>query len=306
MRIHLFLLLGTLLASAVTRAQQYPDTTYTPSIGSPMYAQGEGPLIYIDGAHQNMHQRDGGYAAFAKLLEQDGYQTAAWDKDFSSKSLRNMEVLVIVNAIHPDNQGRWWKPIYSAFTPKEVEAVQEWVRNGGRLWLTADHMPMAGAAAELAAAFDARFHDGFAYDTAQGGVTLMCRANSTLSEGSVTNGSQDQRYVDSVYSFTGQAFEIDSNFENIMPLTGQWWSLEPDTAWQFNDSTPRFAAEGWSQGAVRTFGKGRVVLWGEAAMFTAQIVETEEGTFKAGMNSERAKENYKLLLNLMEWLTAGL
>ena len=87
-----------------------------------------------------------------------------------------------------------------------------------------------------------------------------------------------------------------------MPLDEKWLSLEPDTAWRFNSEPPRFSASGWSQGAVREYGKGKVILWGEAAMFTAQVVETEQGTFKAGMNSDRASNNYKLLLSLMEWL----
>lgn len=283
-------------------AQQYPDTTFSPPITEPLFDKGSGPTVYIDGAYNNFHQLDGGYRAFADLLARDGYSLKANDQLFSDESLRDIEVLVISNPINSENQGRWYKPIYPAFSEEEVRAVEQWVKGGGRLWLIADHMPFAGAAADLAAAFGGIFHDGFAADTTQGGSTLMCRSNGTLADDPVTAGFRPGFRSDSIYSFTGQAFEIGPSFRNIMPLTNNWLSLEPDTAWQFNESTPRYSADGWSQGALRAYGKGKVILWGEAAMFTAQVVETEDGTFKAGMNSPRAPNNYKLLLSLMEWL----
>lgn len=45
-----------------------------------------------------------------------------------------------------------------------------WVESGGRLLLIADHMPLAGSAAKLAAAFGASFTDGFAYKAAPAGA----------------------------------------------------------------------------------------------------------------------------------------
>ena len=46
--------------------------------------------------------------------------------------------------------------------------------------------------------------------------------------------------------------------------------------------------------------KGRVAIFGEAAMFTAQLAGRNQ--FKVGMNSDEAPENYKLLLNVVHWL----
>jgi hypothetical protein len=48
------------------------------------------------------------------------------------------------------------------------------------------------------------------------------------------------------------------------------------------------------------YGKGRLVLFGEAAMFTAQLAGPSQA--QVGMNSEYAEENYKLLLNIIHWL----
>ena len=44
----------------------------------------------------------------------------------------------------------------------------------------------------------------------------------------------------------------------------------------------------------------RIVVAGEAAMFTAQLADPQQ--LKAGMNFSFAGDNYKLLLNIIHWL----
>ena len=78
----------------------------------------------------------------------------------------------------------------------------------------------------------------------------------------------------------------------------------PDTAWVFKKDTPGFNAKGWSQGAFRKYGKGKIVVFGEAAMFTAQLAGPNK--IKAGMNNKIAKENYKLSLNIIHWFDGKL
>jgi len=48
------------------------------------------------------------------------------------------------------------------------------------------------------------------------------------------------------------------------------------------------------------YGKGRLVMFGAAAMFTAQLGGPRQT--KMGMNSEFVNDNYKLLLNIIHWL----
>lgn len=72
----------------------------------------------------------------------------------------------------------------------------------------------------------------------------------------------------------------------------------------FNDQTPRYNLEGWSQGAYTNWGKGRVVVFGEAAMFTAQLAGPDK--IRVGMNSADAPRNYQLLLNIIHWLDGKL
>lgn len=53
-------------------------------------------------------------------------------------------------------------------------------------------------------------------------------------------------------------------------------------------------------GAYKKYGKGKVVVFGEAAMFTAQLAGPNKN--KTGMNNLVAPENYQLLLNIIHWL----
>ena len=48
-------------------------------------------------------------------------------------------------------------------------------------------------------------------------------------------------------------------------------------------------------------GKGRVAVFGEAGMFTAQLAGPKQRPM--GMNAPEAKQNHQLLLNVMHWLT---
>ena len=67
--------------------------------------------------------------------------------------------------------------------------------------------------------------------------------------------------------------------------------------------SPSVSVKGWQQGAVLQYGKGRVALFGEAAMFTAQTIE--QGG-RMGMNNPHARQNEQFLLNVMHWLTGVL
>jgi hypothetical protein len=74
--------------------------------------------------------------------------------------------------------------------------------------------------------------------------------------------------------------------------------------WVFNEKVKRFPAKGLSQGAIMTFGRGKIAVFGEAAMFSAQLAGANR--IKVGMNYEEAKENHQLLLNTIHWLDGKL
>jgi hypothetical protein len=285
---------------ALAQGQQVPDTAYRPYIAHPAYPPGKGPLICIDEGHNNFHTRGERYLPFALLLEQDGYITEGYTGQFDNERLNKCRILVISNALHETNITRWHKPVLSAFTAEETETVRQWVEAGGSLFLIADHMPMGGAAAEMAAAFGFGFTDGFAFDTAQAGPALFSRATGTLADNILTNGCNAEERVDSIYSFTGQAFTIPVNASPVLTFSDRYMLLLSDTAWVFNDRTIYKPIVGSSQLAFMEYGKGRVVMSGEAAMFTAQLAGPQQ--VRVGMNSPYAANNFRLLLNIIRWL----
>ncbi len=294
------LILTAMVPILAANGQQVADTGYAPLIANPAYAPGKGPLVYIDEGHYNFHTKGDRYLPFAKLLERDGYHTEGYGGRFERKKLGKCRILVISNALNEVNVQNWYKPVYSAFTPKEIETVRKWVEGGGSLFLIADHMPMGGAATEMAAAFGFGFTDGFALDTARTGPALFCRAESTLGDNVITNGRVPAEKVDSIYSFTGQAFTIPEDADPVLTFNEKYLLLLSDTAWVFNEKTVFRPINGWSQLAYKEYGKGRVVMSGEAAMFTAQLAGPQ--LYPAGMNSPFAHDNHRLLLNIIRWL----
>ena len=290
----------SLTVAANLSGQQVSDTSYNPAIKNPAYASGKGPVVYIDEGHYNFHTKDGRYLPFASLLERDGYTVEGYKGTFETDRLKGCRILVISNALNELNTVNWYLPTPSAFTAQEIKSVREWVKSGGSLFLIADHMPMGGAATDLASAFGFGFSNGFAADTARPGPIAFSRAAGALCDNIITNGRDPSERVDTVITFTGQAFTIPDDAISILRFDDRYVMLLPDTAWVFNKNTTTINIDGWSQAAFKKYGKGRVVVGGEAAMFTAQLAGPQ--MYRAGMNSPEAKENHQLLLNIMHWL----
>ena len=55
-------------------------------------------------------------------------------------------------------------PTPSAFSEDEIAVLSEWVEAGGSLLLVFEHMPLAGAAQDLAGAFGIEISNGFVVD----------------------------------------------------------------------------------------------------------------------------------------------
>jgi hypothetical protein len=281
-------------------SQQVADTAYNPVISKPEYAIGKGPLILIDEGHNNFHTAGERYLPFARLLRADGYRVKGLKGEFKEPLPNDTRILVIANALNSINIQNWFLPTPSAFSDQEIDVLKKWVRRGGSLFLIADHMPMGGAAEALAAAFGFKFTNGFAADTSSPGPARFYRKDNTLLSCSITNGRNLSESVNKVVTFTGQAFEVPTNAISILRFDQRYLLLETDTAWVFDSRTRYTPINNWSQGAYMKFGKGRVVMFGEAAMFTAQLAGPSKA--RVGMNSDYAEENYKLLLNIIHWL----
>jgi hypothetical protein len=115
----------------------------------------------------------------------------------------------------------------------------------------------------------------------------------------VTRGTGTGEQVTSIRTFTGQAFDVPKEAKSIVVLDDQYELLLCRTAWNFSENTTKRSAAGLSQGASLEIGKGRVVVFGEAATFSAQI---QGNKTLMGMNAPDAKQNPQFLLNVIHWL----
>jgi len=289
-----------LFSTKYSVAQQVADTTYNPTISHPAYLKGNGPIVFIDEGHHNFHTREGRYTSFANLLERDGYIVRSYTGTFDLEKLSVGKILVISNALNEINVSDWFLPNPSAFDDAEIQVLRKWVSDGGSLFLIADHMPMAGAASKLAAEFGFEFSNGFVMYNGGNIPSFFSLKEGTLIESTITQGRDSAERVTQVATFTGQAFKVPDDANSILVFGDDHTNLLPDTAWRFNEATKRQSVKGWSQGAYMRLGKGRVAVFGEAAMFSAQLAGPHRT--KMGMNSHLAPENYQLLLNIIHWL----
>lgn len=290
---------------------QAPDRDYRPAVEHPAYAMDKGPIVCLDEGHANFHTLDGRFWAFGDLLRRDGYVVRPLRGKFDQQSLAACSILVISNALP---NGESWDtypyPTPSAFAPDEVASTHAWVLAGGNLLLIADHMPCAGAAANLAAAFGVTFLDSFAvegYNTESEGQaafakpTLFRTADQTLRTHAIIRGRNPQESVASIRSFMGQAFRAPETAEALMVFPSTFIALTPQKAWQFGPDTPRVPVGGWFQGAVMQVDSGRAAFFGEAAMFSAQVAGPARSPM--GMNAPGAEQNFQFVLNVLHWLS---
>jgi hypothetical protein len=292
----------TLLAAVLVHGQQSPDLSYKPPIPKPAYESGKGPRIAIDEAHHNFHTAGDRYKPFAELLRRDGYRVDGFTKPFSADSLKAADVLVIANPLNERNKTDWSLPTPSALTKDEIAAVHAWVESGGSLFLIADHMPFPGATGDLAKAFGVEFSNGYARAGHwERGKTDTFEATTGLKESAITRGRNDGEKVTRVATFAGSAFKAPKDAMPVLVFGAKSISMETKKAPGITADAPEVAIESWCQGAVFKVEKGRVAVFGEAAMFTAQLAGAKRQPM--GMNHPDAKQNYQLLLNVMHWLT---
>ena len=294
-RLLIFALVVALEITAM--GQQQGDSNFDARVTHPAYAKTH-PRILFDEAHNNFHTASGRYKPFVDLISNDGYQVVPNKQKFAKQTLREFQVLVIANALgSPNADGP--EASDPAFTQPECDTVREWVRNGGALLLVADHAPAGGAAAILGASFGVEMSKAYTGDPTNFqrialdvSWIMYSRENKALGDHAITRGRDDSERINRVLSFTGQSLKGPQGSAPILKLSDAAYDV-------FDGNKPQQAkmdsAAGRSQALGLEFGKGRVVVFGEAAMLTAQ-----DRNF--GMNYPGV-DNRQLALNAMHWLT---
>jgi len=310
---------GVLLAPVIAHSQVkvLADAHFDASLEQPYYLKSH-PVVVFDEAHSNYHTATGRYEPLAKLLRNDGYTVVPGKGVFVRTSLRGVSVLLIANA---RGQGATEAVSRAAFTEEECKEVSAWVKAGGSLLLIADHTPFGSAAANLAKRFGVEMGNSYVFDLANSTVDdptilVFSHENGLLGDHIIISGDFPSEAITKVVAFTGQSLSIPAGATVLMKLGATAYeaptSQDLDAAEKAAGEVPANAqdilthakpAAGRAQGLALSHGKGRVVIVGEAAMFSAQILSEEgQDDEKFGMNTP-GNDDKRFALNVLHWLS---
>ena len=294
-------------------AQQVPDTLFDTSIARPMWAEGSGPRLVLDQAHFNFHTLAGRYRPFGDLARHDGFRVGAGTAAFTRESLTACDLLVIANAAGELDLGGA-NAEHDAFTPDECAAVRAWVEKGGALLLIADHAPFGAATASLARALGVDLRNSYTADPRRG--AKGSEMNPVYEPGAgldtthaIVRGRDASERVRRVKAFTGESVAGPPGAVSICALSDEAYDIrmsfvEFQRARGKVPKDARVPASGRAQLIAFALGKGRVVVAGEAAMFTAQLAGPG-GEYQMGMN-EPGLDNRQFATNVLRWLAKKL
>jgi hypothetical protein len=303
------LITGTLLLGALSALYTVPqiaDPNFNAAVAGPTFTK-ESPVVIFDEGHQNFHTSTGRYKPFADLLSNDGYKIVPHRDRFQRETLVGGQILIIANAQGTNDRGDT-----PAFTDDECDAVRDWVNTGGSLLLITDIYPTGSAAQSLAQRFGVEMSRGFTEDPVnhvptRPGTILFAREKGLIGQHPITEGRAPQERINKVITYVGQSLRGPEGSAPILKLSDTAIDRVPELVEtenpdgppqktiQYSDPVP---AVGRSQGVAFKYGKGRVVVLGEAGVLSAQ--RQRDGT--SGMNDTRA-DNRQLALNIMHWLS---
>lgn len=262
------------------------------------YPHDKNPRVLFDEGHHNFHTSTGRYKPFADALTKDGYIIIPNKQKITPEVLIGYDVFVCSNASssEPDSSGR--RSPLLAFTAEECSHLKQWVLNGGSMWLIADHEPAGNAVENLADSFGVDMSKSYTADPKNFDKISLYASwirysdeNGNLGDHPIIKGRNESERIKTLVSFTGQSLK---GPEKSVPLL-----LLSDEAYDVINIEDRMSAriisaKGSCQALAMEFGKGRIVVCGEAAMFTSL-----EGP---GMNFP-GTDNKQLLLNIAHWLS---
>jgi hypothetical protein len=291
---------ASLLFSCNEKPLATVDNGFDVTVLNPTYSTNK-PKVLFDEGHNNIHKSSGTYKPFATLIKNDGCDITATDKQITGEVLLGFDIYIIANA-----RGKGELNDTPAFTEQECNTIKEWVNNGGSLLLITDHFPMGSAVEILAIKFNVEmqkgmvqesvYHDKSSTDESQ---LEFSRENKLLADCDITKG------IDKVITFTGQSIKCKDSCISILNLSDVAYDMTAktevikdgnDTRVNVTFNNPQ-SAKGRSQGLALKFGKGKVIVLGEAAMLSAQL---NRDYSKFGMNVN--PDNKKLALNIIHWL----
>lgn len=297
--------LSAVSAGSAQEASQTDDPSFDVSVSNPTY-RARHPRVLFDEGHFNAHTSSSTYAAFTRLATNDGYRVSPNRGRLSRAALTDFQIVVIANALGAaDSESA--QAARSAFSEEETDALLAWIRAGGSLLLITDHEPAASAVDALTARLSIGTSKNFALDrqnffTRAGwpGNLVFSRDQGLLGDHPILNGRNEGERVNRVLSFGGQSLSGPPGSTALLRLSDTATTLFAYPARQVEVS-----AAGRSLAIAMRYGRGRIVVTGEAAMLSAQLLREGSVSQPFGMNVP-GFDNRQLALNIMHWLSGAI
>jgi hypothetical protein len=284
-------------------AQQVADSFFNSSVINPAYVKTH-PKIGLDDEHYTAFGNNFRMAGFIKLLRNDGYQIIPDTSNlFTPNSLEEYDILVIGGALGTNKPNS----IVQAFSSSEMNAIYDWIYQGGSLLLLTDHPPFDTSAFMLIQKLGGRSGIGIVRDTVNYfsvGIEgdeykvdlIFSNDNGGLGNHPILSGRGEKERIHKVLTQGGSSVTGPPGSINILNFS------------KYAENTKHRSGYGPSplqsaQMIAYKLGKGRIVISADATLFSAQKVTMKDGLkFDLGM-SQTAFDNRQLVLNIMHWLS---
>lgn len=281
-------------------AEQISDSAFNTTIIDPAY-KSKHPKVGLDDEHLNAFGDNFRMKGFIKLMKNDGYHvTPDTTGFFNSDNLSKYEILIIGGALGSGNRDS----IKQAFSPTEIDAIYNWVFQGGSLLLLTDHPPFDTSATLLVHRLRARqgigiVRDSINYQKENGsnkGWIIFSDENNGLGKHAILSGRNKSEQIRKVLTQGGSS--VSGPFNSVNLLTFSKYAENQKHRSGFGPSLLQPA-----QMIAFELEKGRVVISSDATFFSAQKVTMKDGAkFNLGM-SRSDFDNRQLVLNIMHWLS---
>ena len=301
-KILLFLLLFTIKS----QAQMLNDSPFDANVVDPKFKKGYGPKILIDAGHHNFVVELGLNKPLFDVASSDGYQIKIDSMQFTKEYLSNYNIVVIWPAMPFKFGSKNQVTDEITFTTDELNALHDWVSNGGSLLMFSEHAPLDKAVTPLFNKFGIQLSIGIVADSLNYDTTIkmpgwpqqsflkFTSTNGLLNtEHPITKGEKKNERISNILTIGGSGLTGDG-YTNILKLSSsamikKWNGTMPS-------GTPN------SQCLAGNVGKGKLVALGDCNGFTAMSLKSGEYKLSAGMQVS-GYDWKQFVLNTLHWLS---
>ena len=297
----LFLLLFTI----TSQAHMLNDTPFNANVVHPKFKKGYGPKILIDAGHHNFVVELGLNKPLFDVASSDGYQIKIDSMQFTKEYLSNYNIVVIWPAMPFKFGSKNQVTDEITFTTDELNALHDWVSNGGSLLMFSEHAPIDKSVTPLFNKFGIQLSTGIVVDSLNSDTPIempswkysflkFTSKNGLLNtEHPITKGEKKNERISNILTNGGSGLAGDG-YTNILKLSSsamikKWNGTMPS-------GTPN------SQCLAGNVGKGKLVALGDCNGFTAMSLKS--GGYKLSAGMQVSGYDWKqFVLNTLHWLS---